>query len=74
MSRMALPSFDDPAVRSAMAAYLEVADRLDEVASVGGEPRVLLDLAESKAVAGMALIKRLTDAGWTAPSSQRVTL
>ena len=74
MSRMPVPSFDDPALRSAMAAYLEVAGRLDDVASVGGEARELLDLAESKAMAGMALRKRLTDAGWTAPVAHRVTL
>ena len=74
MSRMPVPSFDDPALRSAMAAYLEVAGRLDDVASVGGEARELLDLAESKAMAGMALRKRLTDAGWTAPVGHRVTL
>ena len=75
---MPMPSFDDPALRSAMKAYLDVADRLDELSSVGGEPRQLLDLAESKAIAGMALRKRLCDAGWTAPVAdaigQRVTL
>jgi hypothetical protein len=78
MSRMPMSSFDDPALRSAMKGYLDVADRLDELASVGGEARDLLDLAESKAIAGMALRKRLSDAGWTAPVSaataQRVTL
>ncbi len=78
MSRMPMPSFDDPALRSAMKAYLDVADRLDELSSVGGEARELLDLAESKAIAGMALGKRLSEAGWTTPVSaavdQRVTL
>ena len=74
MSRMQQPSFDDPALRSAMAAYVDVAARLDEAASVGGEARDLLDLAESKAIAGMALRKRLAEAGWTAPVAQRVTL
>ena len=78
MSRMPMPSFDDPALRSAMKAYLDVADRLDELSSVGGEPRQLLDLAETKAIASMALRKRLAEAGWTAPVvaavGQRVTL
>ncbi len=78
MSRMPQRSFDDPALRSAMSAYLDVADRLDELSSVGGEARELLDLAESKAIAGMALHKRLTESGWTAPvrapGAQRVTL
>ena len=78
MSRMPMPSFDHPALRSAMKAYLEVADRLDDLSSVGGEARELLDLAESKAIAGMALRKQLAEAGWTAPVAgsvaQRVTL
>ena len=74
MTGMPLPSFDDPALRSAMATYLDVAGRLDAVASVGGQPRELVDLAESKAMAGIALRKRLTDAGWTAPVGHRVTL
>ena len=74
MSRMPLSSFDDPALRSAMAAYVDVAARLDEAASLGSEARELLDLAESKAIAGMALRKRLTEAGWSAPVSHRVTL
>lgn len=67
MCRMPLPSFDDPALRSAMKAYLDAADRLDELSSIGGEARELMDHAETKAVAGMALRKRLTEAGWTAP-------
>ena len=78
MSRMPMPNFDDPALRSAMKAYLDVAERLDELSEVGGEARDLLDLAETKAIAGMALRKRLADAGWTAPVSaamgQRVSL
>ena len=72
MSGMPMPSFDEPALRSAMKAYLDVADRLDELSAVGGEPRQLLDLAETKAIAGMALRKRLAEAGWTAPVSAAV--
>ena len=72
MSRMPMPSFDDPALRSAMKAYLDVADRLDELSSVGGEAREVIDLAETKAIAGMALRNRLAEAGWTAPASPRV--
>ena len=66
-------SFDDDALRAAMRDYLAAADRLDAAARNGEAPRELVDLAESKAVAGMVLRKRLVDAGWTAPSSQRVT-
>ncbi len=71
MARMPQQSFDDPAVRSAMSTYLDVAGRLDEAALLGSEARELLDLAESKAVAGMALRKRLAEAGWVAPVLQR---
>ena len=59
--------FDDPALRAAMAAYLDVARRLDETSSVGDEARILLDLAEAKTLAGMQLRKRLTELGWSAP-------
>ena len=59
--------FDDPALRAAMAAYLDAARRLDEVSSVGDEARNLLDLAEAKTLAAMQLRKRLAELGWTAP-------
>jgi hypothetical protein len=59
--------FDDPALRAAMAAYLDAARRLDEISSVGDEARNLLDLAEAKTLAAMQLRKRLTDLGWAAP-------
>ena len=70
---MAQKAFDDPEVRSAMAAYLEAAGSLDEASRVGDEPRALMDLAEAKAMAGMALRKRLEELGWTAPAGQRST-
>jgi hypothetical protein len=66
-------SFDDAALRAAMAAYLTAAHALDEAADVGGEPRTLLDLAEAKSVAGLELRKRLVALGWTAPAAQRTT-
>ena len=69
----AVQSFDDDALRAAMRDYLALADRLDAASRDGEPPRDLVDLAESKAVAGMVLRKRLTDLGWTAPSAQRVT-
>ena len=64
-------SFDDLQIRSAMTAYLQAADALDEASRLGDEPRQLLDLAEAKSVASMALRKRLVDLGWTAPAPQR---
>jgi len=64
--------FDDADVRTAMRAYLDAADRLAEVAGVGGEARDVLDLAESKAMAGMLLRKALEKHGWTAPGRRAV--
>lgn len=66
-------SFEDPEVRRAMAAYLSAAAALDAASQVGDEPRQLLDLAEGKAMAAMALRKRLEDLGWRAPAGQRST-
>ena len=48
--------------------------KLDEVADVGGEARELLDLAETKAIAGMALRRRLAEAGFDVPAAQRTTV
>ena len=64
--------FDDADVRSAMRAYLDAADRLAELADVGGEARDVLDLAESKAMAGMLLRKALVKHGWQAPVREPV--
>jgi hypothetical protein len=61
--------FDDAALRAAMTAYLDVARKLDETSSVGDEARNLLDLAETKTLAGMQLRKRLTELGWAAPQA-----
>lgn len=68
---MTATGFDDIALRAAMRAYLEAAGRLDEASSVGGEARNLLDLAETKTLAGMQLRKRLAELGWSAPVTQR---
>jgi hypothetical protein len=67
---MPAQTFDDAAVREAMTAFLAAATRLDEESATGGEARVLLDLAESKTLAGMRLRKRLTELGWSAPAAQ----
>ena len=63
--------FDDAALRAAMAAYLDTAQRLDDASSLGGEARNLLDLAEAKTLASMQLRKRLTELGWHAPVAER---
>ena len=67
---MAQKVFDDATVRSAMRSFLAAADALDEVSSVGGEARDVLELAERKALAGMTLRKALERAGWTAPAKE----
>lgn len=64
-------SFDDALLRGAMRRYLDACDALDAASDVGEEARQLLDLAEAKAVAGLALRKRLVDLGWHAPANQR---
>ncbi len=60
--------FDDVQVRAAMRGYLEAADQLDAASELGGAARSLLDAAETKTVAGMALRKALERQGWTAPA------
>jgi hypothetical protein len=65
--------FDDPQLRAAMTAYLDAAGKLDETSSVGDEARNLLDLAETKTLAGMQLRKRLTELGWAAPVVERIS-
>ena len=66
-------SFDEADLRAAMTAYLDLSTALDEASAVGGEPRTLLDLAEAKSMAAMALRKQLEAQGWTAPAGQRTT-
>lgn len=71
---MSATAFDDTAVRSAMRAYLDAAERLDEVSGDGSEPRVFIDAAEEKSLAAMVLRRRLAEHGWCAPeTAQRVT-
>jgi hypothetical protein len=66
-------SFGDPDVRAAMARFVRAAEALDEAAQVGGQARDLLDLAETEAMSGTALRRRLEELGWTAPAAQRTT-
>lgn len=66
-------TFDDLVLRSALRVLGELADRLDEASAQGRDARELLDLAEAKAVAAMAVHKRLVELGWTAPAPARVS-
>jgi hypothetical protein len=64
-------NLDDPVLRTAMASFVRAAAALDDLGDGGAEVRDLMDLAETKAVAGLALRKRLTELGWSAPVDQR---
>ena len=57
---------DEPKLLSAMRDYVAAAAALEETGREG-EPRVLLDLAEAKLLAGMRVRKALVAQGWTAP-------
>ena len=67
---MSAQGLDDAAVRTAMAAFLSAARKLDDASSGGAEPRHLLDLAEAKTLAALQLRRELTAVGWAAPMSQ----
>lgn len=67
---MSAQGLDDPAVRTAMAAFLSAAGKLDEAATSGAEPRHLLDLAEAKTLTALQLRRELAAVGWSAPSAQ----
>ena len=64
---MSAQGLDDPAVRTAMAAFVAAAAKLDAASSGGAEARQLLDLAEAKTLAGLQLRRELANAGWSAP-------
>jgi hypothetical protein len=67
---MSAHGLDDAAVRTAMAAFLSAAAKLDEAAASGDEARHLLDLAEAKTLAALQLRRELASVGWSAPAPQ----
>ncbi len=66
-----MPELDDDALRAAMRAYLQAAERLDDAMNRGGSPdgsaRGVLDLADAKTLAALAVRRRLQQLGWTPP-------
>lgn len=64
-----MSEFDDARLREAMRAFLDASDALDAAAndSAADQFHLVIDSADSKALAAMALRRRLEDAGWTAP-------
>jgi hypothetical protein len=62
---------DEPKLFDAMRDYVTAAQALADTGREG-DARVLLDLAETKLIAGMRLRKALVAQGWTAPAKQQV--
>ena len=67
---MSASGLDDQDVRTAMAAFVSAATKLDEASAAGAEARQLLNLAEAKTLAALQLRRELTNAGWSAPAAQ----
>ncbi len=65
-----MADFDDARTRSAMRAFVTAADELDEAVAASSEghgSREVIDRADAKTLAEMALRKQLERTGWTAP-------
>lgn len=71
---MSASGLDDQDVRTAMAAFVTAAAKLDEASSGGAEARQLLNLAEAKTLAALQLRRELTNVGWSAPVAQESKL
>jgi hypothetical protein len=71
---MSSSGLDNPDVRTAMAAFVSAAAKLDEASRGGAEPRQLLNLAEAKTLAALQLRRELTNVGWSAPTTQESIL
>ncbi len=67
------PGVDDAQLRAAMKTYVAAAEAVDRAGADGLDDRELLDLAEHKAIAGMAVRKRLGELGWSAPLRERAS-
>jgi hypothetical protein len=70
---MSAQGLDDQDVRTAMAAFLSAAAKLDDASVSGAEPRQLLNLAEAKTLAALQLRRELTAVGWVAPSARQAS-
>ena len=67
---------DDDALRAAMRAYLQAAERLDDAMNLTASSdgaRSVLDLADVKTLAGLAVRRRLQQLGWTPPAKPALT-
>ena len=57
-----------------MTAFVSAANKLDQAAASGADPRQLLNLAEAKTLAALQLRRELTNVGWSEPAAQGSTL
>jgi hypothetical protein len=64
-----MSEFDAPQLRQAMRAYIDAADALDLAGQdvTTDKARDILDHADTKALAALALRRHLEAAGWVAP-------
>ncbi len=62
-----MSEFDDDRLVALLREYIGSVDALDDVVP-RDEPRLTLELAEHKSLAGMAVRRRLLELGWTPPS------
>jgi hypothetical protein len=66
---MTSSSFEDTALLAAMRAFVAANDALDQAQ----EASQVIELSEAKSMAGMAVRKRLSELGWSAPVRQRTS-
>jgi hypothetical protein len=64
-----MSEFDDPQLRAAMRAFVDAADALEGTGTDNSAEsvRAVLDNADSKSLAALALRRRLVALGWVAP-------
>lgn len=63
-----MADFDDDRLLAAMRDYLRSVDAVGQAVQAGDD-RALLDRAEERTIAGLALRRRLVELGWVAPPS-----
>lgn len=61
-----MTEFDDDRLLAAMRAYVAASDAVT-AAVASGDDRALIDRAEQRSIAAMAVRRRLVELGWTGP-------
>lgn len=62
-----MADFDDARLLAAMRSFLQAVDAVARAVEDGDE-REIIDRAEDRAIAAMALRRRLVELGWTSPA------